>query len=80
MPPRMDTNQHECLSGRARFDTAADGQAIGWWRFSRCENQRRVQRRNAFRNADALRPSVPPATARAEFSPRENYHPSWFEI
>jgi hypothetical protein len=43
-----------------------------WWRFSRCENQRRVQRRNAFGNVNDLRAPVPPAAARAEFSQREN--------
>jgi len=46
--------------------------AVGWWRFSRCENQRRVQRRNpSFGRLHAL---VPPAVTRAEFSQRENCH------
>jgi hypothetical protein len=31
---------------RAHLDTARVCEASGWWRFSRCENQRRVQRRN----------------------------------
>jgi hypothetical protein len=44
-----------------------------WW-FSRCENQRRVQRRNAFPSIIALLESIPPAATRAEFSQRENCH------
>jgi hypothetical protein len=47
-----------------------------WWRFSRCENQRRVQRRNAFRSVDIFRAPVPPAAVRTEFSQRENCHHS----
>jgi hypothetical protein len=44
----------------------------GWWWFSRCENQCRVQQRNAlFGRFLAL---GPPANTRAEFSQRENYY------
>ena len=46
--------------------------ADGWW-FSRCENQRRVQRRNPS-VVGAFSLLLTPAKARSEFSQRENSH------
>jgi hypothetical protein len=47
------------------------GPGVGWW-FSRCENQRRVLRRNAW--FGRVLPDEPLATAQAEFLQRENCH------
>src|SRR4051812_2586662 len=44
-----------------------------WWNWSRCDQYCRVQRRNGFARACGGVPAiVPPATARAELSQRDN--------
>ena len=66
-----DEKLRACNWGHPR--TAPEIGRMERWRFSRCENQRRAERRNGPARRDA-RPLPATAAGRAEFSQRENSH------